>query len=107
VGLSTNVRLLKFAAGGKGTRNDIEFAITPGVNYKFSERLAATFLAHVYRLNHSYAKGGWSITPVELQPGIRWDITKHLFINPFLNLMPSHLAWNTVNVGMVVHAAFN
>ncbi len=42
---------------------------------------------------------------MDIQPGLRWDITESINVNPYLNLIPGALRWNNINWGVVVMAS--
>jgi hypothetical protein len=91
---------------GHGFRNDMEIYFSPFANYRFNSQFSFTLWSDILQLGHQYGTPwGFSNLPCDVQPGIKWDITPWINVNPYLNFIPSHLAWNAIDMGLVVYAA--
>lgn len=105
LGSYTYIRYWVYGKNGTGFRNDFEVYFSPFANYRLTRSLYATLWTDVLQLGHQYGTpSGLKNLPVDIQPGIRWDITESFSINPYLNFIPAALRLDTVNVGLVVNA---
>lgn len=105
VGCYTYVRAWMYGANGTGRRNDFEIYLSPFASYKIVKGLYATVWSDWLQLGHQYGtSGGLKNLPVDIQPGIRWDVTSKLSLNPYLNLIPSYLTADNISLGLVVNA---
>jgi hypothetical protein len=106
VGAYTYYRVWVYGPHGHGFRNDMEIYFSPFANYRFNSALSFTLWSDILQLGHQYGTPwGFSNLPCDVQPGIKWDISPSLNVNPYLNFIPSHLAWDAIDVGLVVNAA--
>lgn len=89
--------------GSQGFGNDMEFYLGPNVTYQVTPSLAFVLLyeanaAHVYKdKSFSFVNEG-----TDLEPGISWNITPRLNVNPYLNLYPSNLTLRSTSMGMTL-----
>jgi hypothetical protein len=67
--------------------------LAPNMSYQLSQTVAATLwvdLLSAARYRGTPLLGGMVTDTVDIQPGISWDITKSITINPILNIYPSN-----------------
>ncbi|MBS1962310.1 MAG: hypothetical protein JST04_08850 [Bdellovibrionales bacterium] len=78
----------------------------PYATYQLSQRLAATLWIDLIQLKQSKGQSMADMpnAPVDVQPGINWDVNDNLSVNPYLNLYPGNLTANASSVGMIVSA---
>jgi hypothetical protein len=50
------------------------------------------------------ATGGLQPRLANLQPGVRWDISRAVNINPFVNFLPGNMSIDTTTLGFVLNA---
>ena len=65
----------------------------PYANYQISDNVAATLWVDLVQATRNYGTGifsGLQNAQVDIEPGISWDITKNITINPVLNIYPGH-----------------
>ncbi len=106
-GSVTYFRVWMYGPKGTGYRNDVEIYFSPFADYRLTKTFYATLWTDVLQLGLQHGgKGGFSNLPVDLQPGVRWEVTPSLSLNPYLNFIPARVRLDTVNVGMVVNARF-
>lgn len=77
----------------------------PNANWQFSKKVAATLWIDAIQL--SQKKGSGVINQyMDIEPGINWDITPKIAVNPYLNLYPQSLTANatSINVLLTAHA---
>ena len=41
---------------------------------------------------------------VDIEPGINWDITPNISVNPYLNIYPNSLTMNATSINMILTA---
>lgn len=99
--------------GGAPTRDpldpkdprDLNMYFAPNVSYQFTKTVAATLYYELYP--YHVLNGSWlsySADPADIAPGINWDITPTLSINPQVLIYPSRLSWNTLSPLLYVSA---
>ncbi len=71
------------------------YALTaaPYANYQLTSNLQATIWIDLVQATRSPRSGfisGLQNAPIDIEPGISWDITKNITINPVLNIYPTH-----------------
>lgn len=105
LGAVTYFRVWAYGANGSGFRKDLEIYFSPFANYRLTQTLYATLWTDVLQLGNQHGKpGSFSNLPIDVQPGIRWDITPAFSVNPYLNITPAKLRADNINVGLVVNA---
>jgi len=74
--------------GKYGYGYDLELYLGPNVNYQISPTLLVTLLYEM-RGSHTFGDkfGKLNSGGTDLQPGLTWDVTPHLMLNPYLNLL--------------------
>ena len=94
-----------YGPNGTGYRNDFEFYVSPFANYQLTRTLSATVWSDVVQESHQFGTP-WALNnlPMDVQPGVKWDITSRINVNPFLNFIPANLTMNSTAVGMVLNA---
>ncbi len=66
--------------------------LAPTANYQLSKTLAATLWVDLFQVTRNQGTGffsGMSNYTVDIEPGISWDITKNISINPMINFYPA------------------
>ncbi len=107
VGSYSYFRYWKYGSNGKGFRNDYEVYFSLLAWYPLSKEFDVTIWSDILQLGHQFgASGGLKNLPIDFQPGIRWNIAKSITVNPYVNLIPGNLRWETFNMGVVVNARF-
>ncbi len=67
--------------------------VAPNASYQISKTVAATLWVDVIQAVRTQNTGfisGIQNTPVDIEPGINWDITKNISINPIINIYPGN-----------------
>ncbi|MBI1860593.1 MAG: hypothetical protein HYR96_06725 [Deltaproteobacteria bacterium] len=106
VGSSSYVRTYKYGDNGNGFRPDLEVFVSPFASYRMTDRLYAVLWADVLQLTHSYGEGvGLTNALMDIQPGIRWDVTESIQVNPYVNIIPGALRWDNISWGLALNAA--
>lgn len=92
VGLFTFVRGYIPTANSPDNVRTYKLYFGPNANFQFSKTLAATLWVDI-EFNHNRGTGffAYDNVPVDIQPGINWDISKNISINPVLNIYPSNM----------------
>lgn len=69
--------------------------VAPNMNYQISPTVAATLWVDLVQATRNGNApgfiGGLQGDYVDIQPGINWDITKNISLNPFFNIYPANL----------------
>ena len=88
--------------GGRG--NDVELYLAPNVSYQWMPRLALTLLYEV-RYNHIFGQKAFFLQndEMDLEPGVSWDVTPGLMINPYLHIPTKGLGLAATSVGMMIN----
>jgi hypothetical protein len=86
-----------------------EIYIAPNASYQFSKSVAATLwvdLIQVSRKEGTPFFTGMDNAMMDVEPGIMWDITKNISINPILNIYPSNmsLAATSIQANLIANA---
>jgi hypothetical protein len=81
----------------------------PYGSFQVNDRLAVTLLVDLLSVTRNYGTGffsGLKTGVVDIEPGISWDITKNITINPFLNIYPSNptLASTSIQASIIAKA---
>lgn len=78
----------------------------PYLNYQFSKRVAATLWVDLVQLTQAKGKSFSEMqnAPVDIEPGINWDVTDNLSLNPYLNLFPGNMTADSSSLGLIVSA---
>ena len=101
------VRTWAYGPNGHGFRTDFEFYVSPFANYSMTSSLSATLWSDILQVSHQFGKRwGLQNLPIDFEPGIKWDITRFINVNPFINIIPSSLTVDSMAAGMVVNAKF-
>jgi hypothetical protein len=82
-------------------------AAAPYVNYKITEALTATLWVDLVQATRTRGTGflsGLINGPIDIEPGINWDINKTFSINPILNLYPDHLTLASSSIQILMMA---
>ena len=90
--------------GNEGYGNDVELYFALNMNYQFAPTLTTTLLFEVQR-NHAYGdfRKGFYDNGTDIQPGISWDITPQIMVNPYLNiLLGQSVSLRSTSVGMMM-----
>jgi hypothetical protein len=90
--------------GKHGNGNDLELYLAPHLSYRFLPNLAFTLLYEMQAVHPFGASvGSLENDGTDLEPGIQWDISPTLTINPYINLYPGNkLNLQTSSIGMTV-----
>ncbi len=67
--------------------------VAPNLNYQISRTVAATVWVDLVQATRRSGTGffsGLENLPVDIEPGISWDVTSFLTINPVLNIYPGN-----------------
>ncbi|HAR42337.1 MAG TPA: hypothetical protein DCS07_06850 [Bdellovibrionales bacterium] len=91
--------------GKKGYGSDLELYLGPNVVYQLAPTVGLTLL---YEMSGSHRYGDkpgiLRNDGTDLEPGVTWDVTPRLNVNPYLNFYPGNrLAWDTTSVGMLLN----
>jgi len=73
--------------------NSYKLYAAPNASYQISRTLAATLwvdLVQAVRTQNTGFISGMQNGPVDIEPGINWDITKNISINPVINIYPGN-----------------
>ena len=68
--------------------------IAPNLNYQLTRTLAATLWVDLVQAARTKGTGffsGIDNAAVDIEPGISWDVTKNITINPLINIYPGSL----------------
>jgi hypothetical protein len=105
VGSSSFVRAWVYGNSGHGFRNDWEIYFSPNANYRINGSVLATLWVDVLQLGYAHnTSRGFSNLPLDIQPGIKWEITPRVNINPYINIIPQSLSLESTSLGMVMNA---
>ena len=90
--------------GPHSVGNDLEFYIGPNASYQLSSNVALTLLFEE-NLVHDYGQKPFQFRNggTDIEPGVEWDITHTISINPYLNFYPQSVNWNATSVGMILN----
>ena len=103
LGLYASVRVNFF--GDQGLGNDLELYMGPNLFFQIARHMSLTLL-YEEQVNHQYgAKPFHFWTPgSDLEPGVAWDVTSNLMINPYFNLNTGgQIALSTTSFGMMLN----
>jgi len=90
--------------GGEGYGDDLELYVAPNVNYQVSPTVAFTVL-YEFQFSHTFGRRAMNINydGSDIQPGVRWDITRQFWVNPYLNILPSNFGLGTTSFGLMMN----
>lgn len=79
----------------KDSARSYKIYAAPNLNYQISQKVAATLWIDLLQLTRNGNSpgfiGGMTNDYMDIEPGISWDITKNISINPYFNIYPSSL----------------
>jgi len=67
--------------------------VAPNANYQISKRVSATLWVDLITADRNQGTGfisGMKNADIDIEPGINWDITDNISINPIINIFPSN-----------------
>jgi hypothetical protein len=94
VGLWGYLRGYIASASTPDTARSYKIYLAPNVNYQFSKKVAATLWVDLIQATRNGNTGfisGMTNDNMDVQPGINWDITKNISLNPYFNIYPGNL----------------
>jgi hypothetical protein len=77
---------------------DLTMYIAPNATYQFAKTVGATLFVEFYPyhvLNRSWFE--FASDPMDIAPGISWDITPTINVNPQLLMYPARFSFNTLS----------
>ncbi len=91
--MSSRTNAQRIAANGDPFRNDMIFLMTPTVEYSFTPKISG-YLEYGFDMTHStrgslFTKWGTYKTNDYVSPGANIQVTKRLFLNPYLDFPPA------------------
>jgi len=92
--------------GGAGTQQLYLYA-APNAAYQLSKTVAATMWIDLAQYekdiktanNSIYYDGG-----VDIEPGVSWDITPNINVNPYINFFPGNARADSTTINMIISA---
>jgi hypothetical protein len=77
--------------------------IAPNANWQFSKTVAATMWIDMIQL---YQKKGGDVTNMfaDVEPGINWDVTPNISLNPYLNIYPNSMTATATSINLLITA---
>lgn len=82
---------------------DVELYVAPTFTYQLTKTLAATLYVEFYPVHVLGQKwDNWTTYPMDIAPGISWDVTPDINISPQLLFYPSHLT--AESVGSIIYS---
>jgi hypothetical protein len=67
--------------------------LAPNANYQLSKTVALTLWVDLLQITRNRGTGfisGMTNDVVDIEPGINWDLTKNVSLNPVINIYPTH-----------------
>ncbi len=75
--------------------------LIPSIEYRLAHNLNFN-TSFLQKLNHYRSTTDWSTIDdsnyLSERVGVGWAITRDVYFNPFVNVYPTHLAWNTSSI---------
>lgn len=87
-----------------GAGNPLTIYAAPYLTYKMSNSLSLTLWCDLIQYKSTRNKEPMKNDPVDIQPGISWDVTENISLNPYVNFYPGNLSWESSSVGMILSA---
>jgi len=84
--------------------DDLEFYLAPNINYQVSPKVSITVLYEMYA-SHTLGQKLFSLNSdgTDLEPGVAWEITPSIMLNPYLNLLTGgKVSLNSTSFGMML-----
>lgn len=87
----------------------VKLIFAPTANYQISKTVAATLWVDLIQTVRAQGTGffsGMTNFPIDIEPGISWDVSKYITINPILNIYPAKptLAATSLQALIIAHA---
>lgn len=105
LGSYSYVKVNQYQGQGSGG-TPLTFYVAPYANYKLSPSVTATLWTDVVQLKQ--ARGNRFLDmkndPIDVQPGVNWDVSENVSVNPYINLFPENLSLKTASLAMIVTA---
>lgn len=102
VGAYTSARMNVFGSSGYGP--DLELYLGPNLTYQVSPKVGLTLLYEM-GMSHMYGDAPFQFVNdgTDLEPGVNWEITPNLAVNPYLHLTTGEkVTLKTTSFGMTL-----
>ena len=102
LGLFASARLNVY--GPRGVGNDLELYLAPNLTYQLSPKVGFT-LVYEMAANHEFGADPFELFSggTDLEPGITWQVTPSLSVNPYLNIMTGgKISLDSTSLGALV-----
>ncbi len=98
-------------AKGTGTRNDYYFLFNPSISYDISSKVGVYVEYATGTLTHNTGDGNWTkLNNADLgqyiSPGINWQASKRLGVNPYVSWGPVFRGVKNTNIGVIATYTF-
>jgi hypothetical protein len=92
IGLFTYYRFYIPNASAASDVRTYKIYAAPTLNYQLAKNLAATLWVDLVQASRYGGTSAFNLAndPIDIEPGINWDITKNISLNPILNIYPSN-----------------
>jgi hypothetical protein len=99
--------LTAYIPGSDTTENyrTLKLVMAPNANYQITKSFAATMwidAIQVTRKRHTGIFSGMNNPEMDIEPGVNWDVTPFLSLNPFLNIYPGKMTMSATSLQMVL-----
>ena len=101
-GIYTSERVNFYGPAGNGS--DLVLYVGPNISYQVSNSIALTTLYEM-GASHTYGDETWGLNNdgTDLEPGVSWDITPNLNVNPYLNIYTGNqVTLQSTSIGMTL-----
>jgi hypothetical protein len=86
-----------------GQGNDLELYVAPNLSYQVHPRVALTLIYEI-RNSHTFGERAFLLQndAMDIEPGVSWDVTPHLMVNPYLHIPTKGSGLASTSVGMLM-----
>lgn len=103
LGLYGFVRGNAFGSFEPGTSQyDLRIYAAPNLSYNLSSKVQFTVWNDLISLRHFLGTSGLTNDPIDVEPGINWNVTPYFSINPYINIFSDTPTLNAMYIGMVL-----
>ena len=97
-----------FYAGNAGSPDATQLAldVSPFLNFTLTPTVQATLWTDIIQMTSPRSGSALALINQEtdVEPGVNWDITPKLSINPYINIYPGNMSLSATSIGMVIAA---
>lgn len=83
-------------------QQSMRYYAAPNMAYALSSNVQFTVWNDLFSLRHFRGSSGFANDPIDVEPGINWDVTPYLSVNPYLNIYSGKPTLSASYIGCIL-----